>query len=372
MKKNTTLYFILISALALSFSVFATANTLTAKHKEKDNSVLVDAVNANNRGNINDSIGLTATAVQFETSESEQVASFRIAPFTGKNGLFVKVSFPVNKGTNDTNAEDFKGLANIDSVEIGARGFFWGKAKRPSTLGGLRKVCKNNPKLFDVDPLDPTPTLADGVVPTKSNQGCNMTNFELAEVFKRGEANPSELDAYASTILDLNRTIMAWHLSAEYGKDDYEFFSAEDASTTSEQEEESYSVKAGMSWFFSGLSQRAKIELQYTENYSVADLETRCPSTEESFTSCTANAGGEPTKNKDSIISVSYRWNKYGYAFAPQISHDIEDDNTKLTLPFYFFSTGTDLDSGVRFDWDTDKQDSKLSLFISKTFSLHD
>lgn len=354
-------YFSMFNRFSIVFLLFFQINLAFATAYNDKESVLTKALDNESRGDINSSIGLSETALQFETTEKDEVVSIRFSPTTNKLGAFLKLSFPVNKDTKDTNVKDFDGLKHIDSVQLGFRWYSFGD-KSVTELSMLRKLCEDKPELFSIDQAN---------INNVDGTGCYSTNDELFNKFDKSKADEAALVVWESSYPYSIEGTHALFGNLEYGKEDYEFFSADDATSTDSAEEESWSAKAGWAYYLPSLKRSFVVELEYTENFSAQDTESRCPTSNTgNFSTCLSNAGGKPEKNKDKIISVSWRQNFNGWAIAPGISYDDEDEATKVSIPVYLYKTGDTLDTGIRADWDDVDHDWVYSAFISKSFSL--
>ncbi len=118
---------------------------------------------------------------------------------------------------------------------------------------------------------------------------------------------------------------------------------------------------------------------EYRRKYNLPDAETRCPPmvVGANSTTCVTSAFAPPQRNTDATAFAAIRYDASvgkkdtPLAFELKLAYDAEDDEWGVSLPVYFVQDDKGkLNGGVKFGWDSEKDDFTIGFFIGTNFDI--
>lgn len=185
---------------------------------------------------------------------------------------------------------------------------------------------------------------------------------------KEDKSNAGKWDASGLWFAGVNAKISR----ASYSFIDQAAFAENELSRTS------YKAEAFAGQIASGGAASYQVSLSYARSYKAQDEVQICqPNGVGLQISCIEGALGKPSRLQKYIGAIEYRrrfdisaLGDASIAIAPRVSYDIKSNDALLDFPIFFApDKGGKLNGGIRFGYDTGKDDFGFGLFVGVPFS---
>jgi hypothetical protein len=310
-------------------------------------------------------------------SEKDNV-TLKFAPKNNPHYSFT-LSTPLGSKKTSANLYSSKTNAFADSTtlsfnyrfnQLGEADDFYNKITQNHVLLlSLSQSCLDDPTQFGLE--------------TNEQMKCNeMEISKKLAAFKKSTGR-----SFSSAVAELfdDLTFHTWGFSATYGRQEYKYFSKEIPTITDEngflkvntldESKNPWGVSAYYQFLVSG-KYALWAELAYQEGFEAKDDTTKCLVPNDDATiveGCISSQSSAPARDDNVNLTLGVRSTLpiLGLPFSFQTTYDFKDDEHSFELPIYLITDAKrNWTTGVRWDYDSGKSGSTLSLFIGSSFDF--
>ena len=173
-------------------------------------------------------------------------------------------------------------------------------------------------------------------------------------------------------------------VNAKYGAEQHTFFSSTDLAKSSTTR---YPYQVGASFdlllrdkalstpdsiqFNSSIGLSYNFQHAYTDGGKSPDKQVLCPAATAGPVKCISGFIDAPIKTDKNLIAVNYKLISKSFAIAPSITYNASSHEYGIGFPLYLIPNASSfLTGGFRYDWNSDKHESVLGVFVTSPLCL--
>lgn len=346
---------LLILATQLITSSYCYSSQLSQNIRDNANDTAGDAPNS-------ESTAASGNTLELTSGKDKKNISFKLSPRFSNSNFSLLLSAPLDEQSDSTDINESNEMVdgaaiklNYQRVHFDIGGDEFNNIS-PVKIKAVQDDCKAHPESYGF---------------SKPDQ-CIVKIDTLIENYKGNLREVKEVVQLIKSFLE--RPILMYGATATYSEKEYSYF-ASNALDKETHRKYPWASSIYLSWGNPKKNYLVGIEFEYQERYKAADDEIRCPGTSGGgYFSCQEAASSAPEKTTGRVTSLIYRKKlevlKTSLAVSPKISYNNQNSLFEVQLPVYLFQdANNNLTGGIRIDWDNDKHDTNLSVFVGNTFS---